>query len=66
MQWSTVDLTRVVECSPPPEALWPILADTDRFNSERYAATLKGVERPVRVVRVRLRSSGGSESTAVG
>jgi adenylate cyclase len=29
---STVDLTRVVECSSPPEALWPILADTDRFN----------------------------------
>jgi adenylate cyclase len=32
MQWSTVDLTRVVECGSPPEALWPILADTDRFN----------------------------------
>src|SRR5262245_7168093 len=27
-----VELTRVVECGSPPEALWPILADTDRFN----------------------------------
>src|SRR5215467_2798763 len=27
-----VELTRVVECKSPPEALWPILADTDRFN----------------------------------
>ncbi len=32
MRWSTVDLKRVVECASPPEALWPILADTDRFN----------------------------------
>jgi len=32
MRTSTVDLTRVVECASPPEALWPILADTDRFN----------------------------------
>src|SRR5215470_349181 len=27
-----VELTRVVECKSPPETLWPILADTDRFN----------------------------------
>jgi class 3 adenylate cyclase len=32
MQGSTVYLERVVECRSLPEALWPILADTDRFN----------------------------------
>lgn len=32
MQRSTVYLERVVECSSAPEALWPILADTERFN----------------------------------
>jgi adenylate cyclase len=34
--------------------------------SERYAATLKGVEVPVRVVRVRRPSSDRSESAATG
>ena len=32
MQRSTVDVTRAVECRSSREALWPLLADTDRFN----------------------------------
>ncbi|MFL5311005.1 MAG: adenylate/guanylate cyclase domain-containing protein [Myxococcales bacterium] len=32
MRGSTVYLERVVECRSAPEALWPILADTERFN----------------------------------
>ena len=47
MQRSTVYLERVVECSSAPEALWPILADTERFNRaaglSRIAVREKGL-----------------------